>query len=84
MAATRGGSAGAVESMRDDPGAWGEPVKPRKSEQRQRSAMVSVRFTPDEVAVVQERAGGMPVSTYLRELALAIDDASELREWRGQ
>ena len=84
MAATRGRvSAGAVESMRDDPGAWGEPVKPRKSEQRQRRVMVSVRFTPEELAVVQERADGMPLSAYLRGLALAIEDASQLRGWRG-
>lgn len=60
-----------------------ESPKPRKSERRQRGVLVSVRFTPDELAVVQERADGRPVSTYLRELALAIDDASELRGWRG-
>lgn len=41
-----------VEAMKDDDAAWGDPEpksqRPRKSEQRQRGAMVSVRFTEDE------------------------------------
>jgi hypothetical protein len=45
--------------------------------------MVSVRFTPEELATVQERAGDMPLSAYLRLLALAIEDAGQLRAWRG-
>jgi hypothetical protein len=65
-----------IEAMRDDPDAWGEPVaKPerkQKSERRQRGAMVSVRFSPDELAVVQAHAAeaDMSVSGYLRNLAL--------------
>jgi Mobilization protein NikA len=65
-----------IEAMRDDPEAWGEPVaepeRKRKSERRQRGAMVSVRFSPDELAVVQAHAAdaGMSVSGYLRSLAL--------------
>lgn len=65
-----------IETMRDDPSAWGEPVaepaRRRKSERRQRGAMVSVRFSPDELAIVQAHAveAGMPVSGYLRSLAL--------------
>lgn len=66
-----------IEAMRDDAEAWGEPVtepaRKRKSERRQRGAMVSVRFSPDELASVQEHAAdaGMSVSGYLRSLALA-------------
>jgi hypothetical protein len=65
-----------IEAMRDDAAAWGEPTaKPerkRKSERRQRGALVSVRFTPDELASVQEHAAeaGTSVSGYLRNLAL--------------
>lgn len=66
-----------IETMRDDPDAWGEPTqepeRKRKSERRQRGAMVSVRFTPDELASVQVHAteAGTSVSGYLRDLALA-------------
>jgi hypothetical protein len=69
--------AGQIEAMRDDPDAWGDPVpepkRKRKSERRQRGAMVSVRFSPDELTSVQEHAteAGMSVSGYLRNLALA-------------
>ena len=65
-----------IEAMRDDTDAWGDPVPAprhkRKSERRQRGAMVSVRLSPDELATVQEHAAeaGMSVSGYLRSLAL--------------
>jgi hypothetical protein len=65
-----------IEAARDDPDAWGDPVPEpehkRKSERRQRGAMVSVRFSPDELTTVQEHAAeaGMSVSGYLRNLAL--------------
>lgn len=66
-----------IEAMRDDPEAWGspaaEPERKRKSERRQRGAMVSVRFSPEELASVQEHAAdaGTSVSGYLRNLALS-------------
>ena len=67
-----------IEAMRDDPDAWGEPAAKetksrRKSERRQRGAMVSVRFAPDELAIVQMHAehAGTSVSGYLRGLALS-------------
>ena len=69
--------AGQIEAMRDDAEAWGDPVpeggRKRKSERRQRGAMVSVRFSPDELASVQAHAAeaGASVSGYLRNLALA-------------
>jgi len=54
---------------------WGEPVqqsrKRRKSEQRQRTILVSVRFSPAELEVVEPLAGDRPLSTWLRNLALA-------------
>lgn len=66
-----------IEAMRDDVDAWGEPVREprakRKSERRQRGAMVSVRFSVDELRTVQAHAAqtGASVSGYLRDLALA-------------
>lgn len=66
-----------IEAMRDDAEAWGDPVpesgRKRKSERRQRGAMVSVRLSPEELAVVQAHAAdaGTSVSGYLRNLALA-------------
>jgi hypothetical protein len=67
-----------IEAQRDVPEAWGEPEpepepeRKRKSERRQRGALVSVRFTPDELAVVQAHAtrAGTSVSGYLRDMAL--------------
>ena len=65
-----------IEAMRDDADAWGEPShepkRKRKSERRQRGALVSVRFSPDELASVQAHAAtaGNSVSGYLRNLAL--------------
>jgi hypothetical protein len=66
-----------IEAARDDPEAWGDPTpnvkrKP-KSERRQRGAMVSVRFSPAELAAVQTQAdnAGASVSGYIRSLALA-------------
>jgi hypothetical protein len=71
------GLAEQIEAMRDDPEAWGEPVpapgRKRKSERRQRGAMVSVRFSQEELASVRAHAteAGTSVSGYLRDLALA-------------
>jgi hypothetical protein len=65
-----------IEATRDDPEAWGDatPSSKRKpkSEQRQRGAMVSVRFSPAELASVQAQAdgAGASVSGYIRELVL--------------
>lgn len=47
------------------------PARKPKSERRQRGVVISVRFTPGELFAVQARTGGAPVSTFLRELALA-------------
>ena len=78
MAVTEEELAAQIESMRDDEEAWGDPVqdpKPRrKSERRQRAAMVSVRFSVDELEAVHAHAveAGASVSGYLRDLALAV------------
>ena len=49
------------------------PKRGRKSEKRQRSAMVSVRMTQDELGRVQAEAQavGQTVSTYMRDVALS-------------
>jgi hypothetical protein len=67
-----------LEAMRNEPDAWGEPEPAtkavrRKSEQRQRALVISVRFSPSELAAVQERAHmrGQSVSTFLRSTALS-------------
>lgn len=56
----------------NDPAAWGPPKKGRKSEKRQRSTVVSVRMTQDELAAIQEKAKvyGHTIGTYMREVAL--------------
>lgn len=80
-----------IEGMRDDAEAWGdpaaaEPERKRKSERRQRGAMVSVRFSPDELASVQEHAAeaGMSVSGYVRDLALkAAGQPIVIMGWGG-
>ena len=40
------------------------------SDVRKKVVIVSVRLTPDELQRIQERAGGGPVSSFLRESAL--------------
>lgn len=63
-----------LESMIDDPDAWDVPSRApkKKSEQRKRGAMVSVRLTPNELAVVQRAAEreGMSLSNFMRSRAL--------------
>ena len=66
-----------VESMIDDDEAWGTPSKSAQNApttpQRQRSVIVSVRFSPLELARVQSQAErvGLSVSAYLRTVALS-------------
>ena len=78
-----------IEALRDDHDAWGDPVEPperkRKSERRQRGAMVSVRFSPDELASVQKHAAeaGESVSGYLRNLALTTARRPVVTGWVG-
>jgi len=57
----------------DDASEWGTPKRGRKSEKRQRSAVVSVRMTQDELARVQAEAQavGQTVGTYMRDVALS-------------
>lgn len=77
-----------LDASRDDPEEWGtpepatsEPV--RKSEKRQRGVVVSVRLTPAEFERLQEVAAGagLPVSTYLRDLAL-VRATTSAGAWR--
>jgi predicted DNA binding CopG/RHH family protein len=62
-----------VEAMADET-EWERPQKApkRKSERRQRAAMVSVRLTPAELEVVQARASalGLSVGAFMRHRAL--------------
>jgi len=56
----------------NDPSEWGPPKKGRKSEKRQRSAVVSVRMTEAELATVQAKAqaAGHTIGAYMRDLAV--------------
>lgn len=56
----------------DDPSEWATPQRSRKSEKRQRGAVVSVRMTEVELEVVQEKAASVnkTVGTFMRESAL--------------
>ena len=47
------------------------------SESRQRTVLIGVRVTPAELESIQARAGGRPLSGWLRDLAL--DPAPHLR-----
>lgn len=61
----------------DDASEWGTPKPGRKSEKRQRSAVVSVRMTQDELARVQTEARALDqtVGTYMREVALGCQQS---------
>lgn len=78
-----------LEAMRGDPEAWGPPAQEgsakRRSERRRRHAMVSVRFTPDELEAVQARAAsaGIAVSGYLRGLALSAPQPVASCGWKA-
>jgi len=65
--------AGEGKAMPPEDAPHREPEPRRKSEQRQRAVMASVRLTPAELEIVQEHAclAGVGVSRYLRDLALA-------------
>jgi hypothetical protein len=65
-----------IESMKDDVAAWGEPTEPvggkRRSERRQRGAVISVRLSADELAELQAFANrrNLSLSGTLRAAAL--------------
>jgi hypothetical protein len=70
-----------LQASKDDGSEWGEPEPtpaPRKENRQRLAAMVSVRFAPDELEVVQRRARarGQTVSGYLR--SMAVDERSDL------
>lgn len=56
----------------DDSAAWGAPKRGRKSEKRQRSAVVSVRLSQAELELIQEKARerGETIGTYMRQAAM--------------
>lgn len=61
-----------VEATLGVDSAWEQPARAKKSERRQRAAMVSVRLRPEELSTIQAGAArrSMSVSAYLRECAL--------------
>lgn len=63
-----------TENMLDDVDAWDVPKRSsrKKSERRQRGAMVSVRLTPDELNQLQAAAKerGLTVAAFIRERAV--------------
>ena len=65
----------------DDAAEWGTPKRGRKSEKRQRSAVVSVRMTQDELSRVQAEAQavGQTVGTYMRDVALNCHHVEPMR-----
>ena len=62
-----------------DPAEWGTPQRGRKSEKRQRDAVISVRMTEAELETVQAKAAqaDKTVGTFMRESALQRDVARE-------
>jgi len=64
-----------VEAAMDDPDQWADeplPVPARRSEKRQRAAMISIRLSSEELETVQAEAAarGLTVSRYVRDRAL--------------
>jgi predicted DNA binding CopG/RHH family protein len=64
-----------VEAAMDDPTQWADeplPVPARRSEKRQRAAMISIRLSSKELETVQAEAAarGLTVSRYVRDRAL--------------
>lgn len=49
-----------------------------------REEIIRVRFTPDELAIARRKAKGegVPLSTYLRRLALTVESDAEARRQR--
>jgi len=64
----------------NDPSEWGTPERARKSERRQRSAVVSVRMTAAELEAVQARSAlvGQTVGSFMRECALSGSASTHL------
>jgi predicted DNA binding CopG/RHH family protein len=67
-----------IEAEMNDPDAWGEPedapAPKRRSERRQRAAVVSVRLNESELEAVQEYAAGrgLSLSGVLRTATLEV------------
>lgn len=62
-----------IEKAMDDPSEWGDPLPPkRRSERRQRHAMISIRLSSQELEQLQWAADfrGITISKYVREQAL--------------
>jgi predicted DNA binding CopG/RHH family protein len=64
-----------VEAAMNDPSQWADepiPVRARRSEKRQRAAMISIRLSSEELEAVQAEAAtrGLSVSRYVRDRAL--------------
>ena len=64
-----------VEAAMEDPSQWADdplPVRSRRSEKRQRAAMISIRLSVEELEAVQTEAAarGLTVSRYVRDRAL--------------
>jgi hypothetical protein len=56
-------------------------TRPTHSESRQRTKLVHIRFSPEELQVAQDHAGLTPLSTYLRDLALTGDNPRLGADW---
>jgi hypothetical protein len=63
----------------DDMGEWGEPQRPADARRRRLGSMISVRFTPAEVAQVRDAAArrGLTVSEFVRQITLSAATAEE-------
>lgn len=51
--------------------------KRKRSQKRHRTVIVGTRFRPDEIAAIEAVANGTPISTFLRECALAAATSSK-------
>lgn len=74
-----------VEAAMDDPNQWADeplPVPARRSEKRQRAAMISIRLSSEELETVQAEAAarGLTVSRYVRDRALEPAQSESVRK----
>lgn len=70
------------QEHRDDPDEWGEPEDPSERVERRRlAAMVSVRLSPDESALLRAAAAARQtsLSAFIRQAALAALESATAR-----
>jgi hypothetical protein len=56
----------------------GQPGRPRKPARKRLSLWIRVRLSEEDLGTLRSRAGGQPISTYLRQAGLGRDRRSKI------